>query len=375
MKKLIYIANARMPTEKAHGIQITKMCEAFAIQGLEVELVLPWKFNKIKKSIFEYYDVKRNFKIKKIFSLDLVPLNIPRICFWIQSLTFSISVFFYLLFKKIDIIYSRDSFTLFLLSFFKKNLICEIHNFPKNFFLHKRVFKKTKAIIVITNGLKDSLIKKCIDENKILVAPDGVDLDKFDIDISKEEARKKLNLPLDKKIVMYIGLFDKWKGHNTLLQASKLFNEETILVMIGGTEEQVKKLKKEYPNVFFLGYLPYIDLPINQKAADVLVIPNSGKTAISKYYTSPLKLFSHMVSQRPIVASNLPSLREILNENNAILVEPDNPQTLVDGIELALKETNFADKILIQAYKDAQSYSWERRVKNILKFINNEKLV
>ena len=63
--KILYIANARMPTEKAHGIQIMKTCEAFAELGHEVELILPWRFNPIKEDIFEYYNVKKNFKIKK----------------------------------------------------------------------------------------------------------------------------------------------------------------------------------------------------------------------------------------------------------------------------------------------------------------------
>ncbi|MCH7883412.1 hypothetical protein IIA95_03290, partial [Patescibacteria group bacterium] len=69
--KLIYIANARIPTEKAHGIQIMKTCEAFADNGAEIELVVPWRFNPIKNDPFEYYDVKRVFKIVKIPSLDL----------------------------------------------------------------------------------------------------------------------------------------------------------------------------------------------------------------------------------------------------------------------------------------------------------------
>jgi len=372
MRKLSYLANARMPTEKAHGIQIIKMSESFADAGLEVELILPWRFNKMKEDVFNYYGVKKNFKIKKLFSLDLIPLNIPKICFWIQSLTFALSVFFCFLFKKTDLIYSRDSLILYPLAFFKKNLVHEAHYLPGHFFLHKRVFKKAKAIIVITSKLKEFLINKGIDKNKILIAPDGVDLDKFNIDVSKEEARKKLNLPLDKKIVMYIGLFDKWKGYLTLLESSKFFDDKEIkLIMIGGTKKQVENLEKEYPNVIFLGYLPYTDLPVNQKAADVLVIPNSGKMAISKYYTSPLKLFSHMVSHRPIVASDLPSIREILNKNNAILVQPDSPKSLAEGIKQALKNPDFSAKISTQAHNDVQKYSWSRRVENIMKFIKS----
>jgi glycosyltransferase involved in cell wall biosynthesis len=81
-----------------------------------------------------------------------------------------------------------------------------------------------------------------------------------------------------------------------------------------------------------------------------------------------------MVSQRPIIASDLPSLREILNENNAILVESDNPKALAQGIEVALKKADFSAKIAEKAYQDVQKYTWQKRAKNILSFIKNDKL-
>lgn len=81
--KMIYIANTRIPTEMAHGLQIMKMCEAFSkfkvkSQKLKVELIVPQRFSISslgKKDPFEYYKVERIFKIKKIFCLDLTPLN------------------------------------------------------------------------------------------------------------------------------------------------------------------------------------------------------------------------------------------------------------------------------------------------------------
>jgi glycosyltransferase involved in cell wall biosynthesis len=381
MKELIYIANARMPTEKAHGIQIVKMCESFVLAGLKVDLVLPWRFNKIKESLFDYYGVEKNFKIKKLPSLDLIPLNIPKICFWIQSLSFALSVFFYLFFKKADIIYSRDSFPLFLLSFFKKNLVYEAHTFPRNFFLHKRVFKKTKAIVVITQKLKDLFIKQGMDGNKILVAPDGVDLEKFNLKETQVECRQKLNLPLDKKIVLYTGHLYKWKGVQVLARAAKFLDKDTLIVFVGGTKKDEQDFKienKELDNILILGHQPHLKIPYYLKAADVLVLPNSadvlvlpnsGKKEISQYWTSPMKMFEYMASQRPIVASDLPSIREILNENNAILVQPDNPEALAEGIKGILQNSDFADKISKQAYEDVQQYTWQTRTERILKFV------
>ncbi|MBU2579480.1 glycosyltransferase [Candidatus Parcubacteria bacterium] len=370
--KLVYLTNARIPTEKAHGIQIMKMCEAFGNAGVELELVLPWRFNQIKENSFDFYGVKKSFKIKKIFSLDFIFLNIPKIFFWVQSLSFSISAFFYLLFKKTDIIYSRDSFLLYLISFFKKNLILELHYLPKHLFLHKRVFKKAKAVIVITKQLKKSLIEKGISENKILVAPDGVDIGKFDIDILKDEARKKLNLPQNKKIVLYSGHLYKWKGAQILANASKFLEKDTIVVFVGGTKEDEERFRdknKNLNNILILGHRPYSEIPYYLKAADVLVLPNSGKEEISKSWTSPMKMFEYMASQRPIVASDLISLREILNENNAVLVEPDNSRALAEGIMSALKKDDFSAKILIEAWQNVQKYTWTERVKNILLFI------
>lgn len=372
--KLIYIANARIPTEKAHGIQIAKMCEAFALADLEVNLVLPWRFNPIKTNIFEYYGVRNNFRVKKIFSLDLAPWEIPKICFWVQYLTFAISVFFYLLFKKADIFYSRDSSLLFLLGFLKKNLVFEAHTFPKNFFLHRGVLKNSKSIVVITRKLKESMMEKGISEDKILVVPDGVDLDEFDIEITKTEARKKLNLPLDKnkKIALYAGHLYKWKGAQSLFEAAKFLDEDIVVVFVGGTkedEEQFRKKNKELRNVLILGHRPYSKIPLYLKAADVLVLPNSTQGKISQFWTSPMKMFEYMASQRPIIASDLPSIREILNENNAFLVKPDNPQDLAEGIKTALKNPDFSVKISGQAYQDVQKYSWQKRAKNILEFI------
>ncbi|MCG2808754.1 MAG: glycosyltransferase, partial [Candidatus Portnoybacteria bacterium] len=303
------------------------------------------------------------------FSLDLISLNVPKIFFWIQSLSFSISVFFYLLFKKTDIIYSRDSFLLYLISFFNKNLVLELHYLPKHLFLHKRVFKKAKAIIVITKQLKKSLIEKGISENKILVAPDGVDIDKFDIDISKEEARKKLNLPLDKKIALYTGHLYEWKGAQILADAAKFLEKDAIVVFVGGTKNDEKNFRnknKNLNNILILGYRPYSEIPYYLKAADVLVLPNSGKEEISKSWTSPMKMFEYMASQKPIVASDLPSIREALNNRSSVLFQADNPNDLAEKIILALDNHEVAQR----AFLNVRQYAWGQRVKNILEFVN-----
>lgn len=410
--RIYYIANSRIPTEKAHGIQIMKMCEAFASSylpplergGVDLELIIPRRRNKIKDDAFEYYKVEKNFKITKLPTLDLVDI-IPRLGFWIQSFSFAKFVVLYFLFRQKghlrqsaspdsrsgdnqrvsanDFIYSRDEISLWFLSFFKKNLYWESHRGQYSFFA-KRVAKKAKGIIVITQGLKDFYVAKGVAEDKILVAPDGVDLDQFHIPDTKYEIRQQLNLPQDKFIVAYTGHLYDWKGAHVLLEAAKQFpislpsgdlpqgdnfQFPINFVFVGGTDSDIAEFKREasgLSNILILGHKPHNEIPMYLKAADVLVLPTSSKSDIGRIYTSPMKMFEYMAAGRPIVASDLPSIREVLNENNSVLVTSDSSKDLAEGIRQVLKNPEKSAKITEQARKDAGRYTWENRARNIL---------
>ena len=387
--KIYYIANSRIPTEKAHGIQVIKMCEAFTSRGIDVKLVLPWRFNKIKQDPFEYYGVKKNFKIIRVPSLDLILLGIPKIGFLIQAATFGFFAAVYLLLKSRpkDIIYSRDEFSLWFLSFLGRNLFWEAHTFPGSPQKYQRILKKINGLVAISHGLKKSFQAVGMAEEKILVAPDAVDLARFAVKESSQECRKKLSLPQDKKIVLYTGHLYKWKGADVLMESSEFLSENTLVYLVGGTEEDVASYKpssraqaeglkaESYKLVTFVGHRSHKEIPYWLKAADVLVLPNSAKEKISAIYTSPLKLFEYMAGGKPIVASDLPSLREILNENTAVLVEPDNPEALAKGIEKVLKDGVLAGKIAQNAAEEAKNYTWEKRAQNILTFLSNKAII
>lgn len=369
--RLTYVANMRLPTEKAHGVQIVKMCEALAKEGFEVELVVPRRRNKLNEDPFLYYGIERNFSIKILPTIDLIGI-VSRVGLWIESVVFSFFLIIYLIKKDSGAIYSRDNIQLYFLSFFKENLWWEPHVGSWNFVV-RRVLKKVEGIITITNGGKNYFVGKGVSRDDIIVAHDGVDLSQFNIDVSKKEARESLGISQDKYIAMYIGLFDTWKGYQVLLEAAGELKDAGVgVVMVGGAPHQIAILKKEYPHVYFMGYRPYTELPLNQKVADVLVLPNSAKSKVSNIFTSPLKLFSYMASGRPIVASNIPSLREVLeDESNAILVEPDDPRSLAQGILKVLQNKDLSQKISKKALDDIKNYTWQKRAQKIFQFITD----
>ena len=374
--KLLYIANTRIPTEMAHGLQIMKMCEAFAKQGADLELVVPIRFaiSKIaKEDPFQYYKVDKVFKIKKLFCLDLTPLNrfLGPISFGIQAVSFSFFVFLYLLFKKNCIVYGRDRFGLFFVSFVK-NFIFEVHKNHRLFF--KGLLERANKLVAISEGVKSALIKKGILEQKILLASDGIDLDDFNVSKSREECRKELGLPLNKKIVLYTGHLYKWKGVETLARASEFLDENILIVIVGGIKWYLSDFKKfieknNLKNILVVGYKDYSLIPKYLKSADCLVLTGNKESEISREQTSPMKMFEYMASKKPIVASSLLSFKEILNEYNCIFVESDNAEAMAIGIKKALNDSVLSENISNQAYQDVQKYTWDNRAKKILDFI------
>jgi len=371
--KIIYLANIRIPTEKAHGWQIMKMCGTFSVLGHQVELVVPRRYNNLKADPFTYYDLPANFKITELPCLDLIFLDkiIGNLAFWLTTATFLLTSRIYVFFRKYDIIYTREEqFGLF----FKPSFL-ELHFLPATVRPYHRLFwRQFKRIIVLTNFIKTALMSDGIAADKILVAPDGVDLADFGLTLSSSEAREKVNLSPDKKLIVYTGHLYGWKGAQVLAEAAKFLPNEARAVFIGGTKADVEAFREKNAgnaNILILGHRPHQQIPFYLRSADVLVLPNSGKEKISQFYTSPLKLFEYLASGVPIVASNLPSLREILNDSNSVLVEPDDPGLLAAGINQVLTQQKLAEDISRQARADAGKYSWEKRAEKIVSFINS----
>lgn len=384
LRKFIYIANARIPTEKAHGIQIMNMCEAFAVNGLKVELVVPARSNKIKKDPFDYYGVKRIFKIKKLPVIDFIWLNLP-FAFILETITFTISVFFYLLFQRNYILYTRGEMILGLRPFLTKWLtFWETHIKPDNILSYQKLFKNISGFITVTEYYKKELIEKYkVPAERILRCPDGVDLEKFDIKITREEARRKLNLPLDKKTILYTGSFMPWKGTDIFLEISGFLPNDVLLVLVAsGEKEDIEKFKKSINashtkrsygvgvnNFLFLEHRPYQEIPYYLKAADLLILTGTKESEISLHYTSPLKLFEYMASDRPILSADIDSFREILDEHNAFFYEANNFKDLAMQINNILNNYHLAEQKAKQALEDVQNFTWQKRAEKIWNFI------
>ncbi len=382
--KIIYISHWRFPSEKTMSPLIMKTCEMFAEGGIEVELWIPWRQNRWFAHFdpFEHHGIERNFIIRRIPSLDFTATFPGSFFFFLMLVTFQVSAFLYLLFTP-SILYFHDVRDALLPALWGKPMFLEIHDFYKSKFgwINRRVFSRITGFIV-TNRFKMEALKNDfgIPENKMLHQPNAVDIAMFGISISRNDARQKLNLPAEQKIILYTGHLFYWKGVDVLLEAAKQFSifnfqfsKNTEFIFVGGTDADIANFRKKaegHGNVKIMGRRPHWEIPLWQKAADILVLPSPAKYPESKYETSPVKLFEYMASGTPIVASDVPSVRNIVDERFVFFFEPDNPRKLAEAVRSVLANPGEAEKKAVAARKEVEKYSWERRKDAILSLID-----
>ena len=368
-----------MPIAHAHGFQVMQMAEAFVQNDCEVEIVAPMRVNPEKRDAFSYYNIKKTFSIKKLPCLDLIFLNDSNIFFWIQTVTFLIFSWFFLQSKRYDILYTREQAT----GLFFKDFVLEIHSLPKKIKpFHKKIWKKARALVVLTPFIKERIVSWGLPPDKILVSGDGVNLEKFNINLSHEEAREKLNLPKGKKLIGYVGAFRTLgmeKGLNIAIEAMKILpTDNSVLVLVGGHPADIEYYKKMVENlkienrVIFIGRVSYDLVPAYLAAFDTLIAPFPENEHYS-FYMSPMKIFEYMAAKKPIVSTDLPSLRGIIGEGEALLVKPGRVGELAEGLEKVLNVHRLAEEMSEKAFNRVRELTWQKRAESILNFIKNEK--
>lgn len=376
--KLIYISNTRIPSEKANTYQSMVMCEAFSQYFDEVEFWYPDMRNTTEMlkidNPYKFYSIKETFKLKKIkcFDNDILFKYFNKVWFVSRSVTFGFNIALNLRKEPGDsLIFIRDvigvKFLVLLkkLGLIKQKIFFEAHVYSKNI---SKLNKNIDGLVVINNYLKTLYEKEGI--KNILVAHDGVKINEYkDIKFKSESISSIKN-------IVYIGNLFKWKGVYTLVDSIKYFDKNIKFIVIGGSNDTLPFFKEyvkknNIKNIEIIGFVQKKETLKYIEKSDVLVLPNSAKDKMS-YYTSPLKLFEYMASKRPIVASRLPSIEEVLQDKkNSILCEPDNSKDLADKIKWCLE--NDTTKIVNQAYQDVQNYTWDKRAQKIVNWMKNER--
>jgi glycosyltransferase involved in cell wall biosynthesis len=212
-----------------------------------------------------------------------------------------------------------------------------VHDFPeKHLWFYRLLFRRALHVLATNEWKKGALVARLgLSPERISVIPNAVDIKEFALDTSKENACRTLGLNPSKRYAVYTGHLYGWKGVDTLARAAILLPKEWEVLFVGGRVGDIAEFRTTHAGnarIRLIGQRPHKEIPLWQRAADVLVLPNTAKKEISLHYTSPMKLFEYMASGRPIVASDIPSITEHLTADRGVLVRPDDEQALSAGI-------------------------------------------
>lgn len=387
--RILYFADVRFPLERANGIQTMETCHALAERGHAVDLIVRPDTATPARDPFAYYDLPPLDRL----SIERAPVAGPQMARRIGYLSFAAGRAAGG--RRADILMTRDLGVAALLCAMPRGMrppvVYESHGYApevaaalpelvatatkpgagKLARLARReaqVWRRAEGYVTITAGLAGELSGRFGLREHVAVVPDGARLKNRDTQLFLQSSEEKLSVP----VVAYAGHLYAWKGVDVLLEAlARVPDAQGLIVGGHGAEPDLARLQELArrlgiePRVTFTGLVEPARVPEMLQRARVLVLPNPA-SAISLRYTSPLKLFEYLAAGRAIVASDLPSIREVVHDGEeALLVAPGDPDALARGIRRVLDDPALADRLAAAAAALAPEYGWARRAERL----------
>jgi len=224
---------------------------------------------------------------------------------------------------------------------------------------HRTIFG-SDVVITICQDLYDHVEAMGAGSRAILIENVmGGDVEQAPL-LSAADVRSRWGIPADAPLVLYTGTFEPYQGLDMLLEAMALVARqrgEVRLLVVGGRDEQVaaarQKAEALHAPAVFTGYQPARDIPAYLAACDVLASPRIKGT------NTPLKIYSYLRSGKPIVATNLLTHTQVLDDEVAVLVAPE-PGAFAAAIGRLLTDGPWRDRLAASAAERARTrYSRE----------------
>lgn len=235
--------------------------------------------------------------------------------------------------------------------------------------------KAADLIVVVSEPLKEDLLRLGISEHKIIVNPNGVDEARLHPSIDGGSVRVEHGLQ-GKTVIGFIGTFGRWHGAEVLAKAVRPVIEQNpdvrfLFVGDGATMPQVKSTISEdkmEDYVVLTGMVPQQEGPKYLAACDILASPHIPNADGTKFFGSPTKLFEYMAMGKGIVASNLDQIGEVLEHNKtAWLVKPGDVDSLVDGLRVLIEDKGLRERLGGAAREEVVAkYTWKEHTRKII---------
>lgn len=376
---ILYFADTRFPIERANGVQTMETCHALAARGHHVTLVTRQDSARLPRDPLIFYGLPAlpglSFKAVTAHGGS----RRRRLTFLITAIAMAVRH------RRDGVVFTRDlglaASLLQLPKSRRPRVVYESHGLSvtvaaemptllgrpgtaptsgKLARLDRRerlVWQRAAAYVTITRALADELRARYGDRPSVVVAPDG--------------ARPLQVVPTPDAglfIAGYAGHLYPWKGVDVFVNALAAASGVAGLIVGGHPREgdlgRIQRLVADLgieSRVHITGLVAPGDVMNTLSQASVLVLPNTP-SAISERYTSPLKLFEYLQLQRPIVASDLASVREVLEDGvSALLVPPGDEQALARALLRLRNDAELRTRLCQGTAALAPRFTWAAR--------------
>jgi len=370
--RIAIITNSRIPSLTANSIQAMKVCQALAQLGHDIRLYAPRETEPATwDELASHYGLSTQFEIEWLPSLRAL----KRYDFTLHSI-FATCKF------KADIVYTWLLNPAVVALWLGWPVILEIHaEITGNLgpWLMRRFWRSStrKRLLVTTRPLREAVETVAgltFPEDAIQIAPNGVDLSQYESLLDAPEARRQLGLG-NKPTVGFTGHIYPGRGADLLFELAKRMQDINFL-WVGGTPDEVSYWRDQLSeagasNVTMTGFVENSRLPLYQSAADVLLMPYGRSISASSgqdiaKVINPMKMFDYMASGRAIVSADLPVIREVLNEDNAVFCDSGNVGVWEGALRKLLTNEPHRLSLGVQAREDVSEYTWITRTKRAL---------
>ncbi|MFQ5458518.1 MAG: glycosyltransferase family 4 protein [Myxococcota bacterium] len=393
MADIVYPVNLRFPMERANSIQIIQTCHALARAGERVTLLVRGgKDPAGEAESLAYYGLSPHPNLR-IARLPVLPPGAPA---RLRNRAFLIALGLACLRRALiplgggrpDAFFARDDgvarMLITLRPLHRVPVVFEMHHLSHLFLairhemypdsppvakdlierqkrIDRNLYRKADAVLCVTEALREMLIETFGARTNLHVVRNGVHLP------AGGGARRP-----DRATIAYVGQLYPWKGVDALVQAmAKL--PDARLEVIGGLpyEPDIARLEAFSESigvasrVAFRPFMPHGELASQMARATVTAVP-LPESVYARIFTSPLKIFEAMASGIPVVASDLPAIREVVrNGSNGLLVPPGDPDALAAALRRIIDDPALAASLARQARADVASFTWDRRAGRI----------
>ncbi len=378
--RIAYCTNLRLPSERAHGHQVAQVCDALVRMGHDVTIFAPFRENVVEQDYWTYYGADKRVKLTHLGSFDAIKSKwTPGVVgLWTMNMRLRRDIARQLKDDAPDLVYTRTPALLSALLCSGIPTILELHQLPR--WGRKRFVKECNQCVLVaalTSAMRDALISWGVDPKKVIAEGDAVDLRRFIHAPSRKQAQEHFHIATDRLVVGYVGRLKTLgmdKGVAIMLKAfAELKDQKKFFgFIVGGPKEDEAEYVKmaaelglDASDIVFTGEIPAQQVPMSLAACDIFAMPFPDFPHY-RHHMSPLKMFEYMAAERPLITSDLPTVRDVLDESNAIFCAPGDVKSFAKALQWVADHPKEAEDRAKRAKEVVKRHSWEERMGRIL---------